>query len=82
MIHRIYFVDNRCMDTLLCMQSFVAVVESGGFSAAGRRLGLSKARVSKYVAHLEDRVGARLLHRSTRRVEPSTTAKCYDPRRH
>ena len=65
------------MDTLECMRAFAAVVEAGGFSAAGRRLDLSKARVSKYVAQLEGRIGGRLLHRSTRRVEPTTLGQAY-----
>ena len=50
------------------MTVFARVVEEQGFSAAARRLGLSKSAVSKHVAQLEDRVGARLLHRTTRRL--------------
>lgn len=46
---------------------FVAAVEQGGFTAAGRRLGCPKTTVSKRVAALEDRLGTRLLHRSARR---------------
>lgn len=47
---------------------FVAVADGGGFSAAGRRLGLSKSLVSERVAALEARLGTRLLARTTRRV--------------
>lgn len=47
---------------------FVVVVDCGGFSAAARRLGLPKSRLSRRVAGLEARLGVRLLQRSTRRV--------------
>lgn len=56
------------IDTLTGMAVFARVIEAGGFSAAARALGLSKSAVSKQVAALEDRLGARLLHRTTRRM--------------
>lgn len=49
------------------IDEFVQVVESGGFAAAARALGVSKAYVSKRVRQLEDRLGVRLLQRTTRR---------------
>lgn len=56
------------MDRLSAMEVFVRVVDEGGFSAASRRLTLSKAAISKQVAALEDRLGVRLLNRTTRQV--------------
>src|SRR5687767_5740069 len=47
---------------------FVTVAEAEGFSAAARRLGLSKAMVSVAVSRLEDRLGVRLFQRTTRRL--------------
>lgn len=59
------------MDRLAGMEAFVAVVETGGFSAAARNLGVSRAVVGKRVAALEKELGAQLLNRTTRHV--STT---------
>lgn len=59
------------MDRLNEMQAFVGVVDQGGFTDAARKLGVSKSAVSKHVASLEDRLGARLLNRTTRRVSPT-----------
>lgn len=50
------------------MSVFVRVVDEGGFSAAARSLHLSPSAVSKLVTRLEDRLGARLLNRTTRRL--------------
>lgn len=56
------------MDRLSGMAVFAAVVECEGFTAAAKRLNLSKAAVSKQVSLLEERLGARLLNRTTRRL--------------
>jgi DNA-binding transcriptional LysR family regulator len=56
------------MDTITRMKAFVAVVEAGGFSAAARRAGRSKALMSKHVAELEQEFGGRLLNRTTRQL--------------
>ncbi|WP_099609997.1 LysR family transcriptional regulator [Vibrio fujianensis] len=47
---------------------FVAVVESGSFSLASERLGMTKSAVSKRMSSLEDNLGTRLFHRSTRKL--------------
>lgn len=56
------------MDRIDAIEAFVAVVEAGSFVGAANKLSLSKAVVSRHVALLEDQLGARLLHRTTRRV--------------
>ena len=56
------------MDSLTDIAVFVQVVQSGSFTAAAKRLSLSKSVVSKYVTRLEKRLGARLLNRTTRRL--------------
>jgi DNA-binding transcriptional LysR family regulator len=59
------------MDRLDTMRIFAAVAEARGFAPAARRLGLSPPAVTRAVAALEDRLGARLLHRTTRVVRPT-----------
>lgn len=56
------------MDRLDGMRVFVAVAEAGGFAPAARALRLSPPAVTRAVAALEDRIGSRLLHRTTRTV--------------
>jgi DNA-binding transcriptional LysR family regulator len=65
------------MDKFACMQAFVAVVEAEGFSEAARRLGVSKALISKQVSQLEDHLDVRLLHRTTRRVRATSVGQAY-----
>lgn len=57
--------------------AFHAVVESGGFSAAARRLDTTKSVVSRKVAALEAALGVTLLHRSTRRVSLTEAGSAY-----
>lgn len=52
---------------------FVKVAELGSFSAAGQALGISAAMMSKRIMRLEARLGARLLHRTTRKVALTDT---------
>ena len=56
------------MDNFTGMAVFARVVEANSFTEAARRLGMSKAAVSKQVSKLEERLGARLLNRTTRRL--------------
>lgn len=56
------------MDRLQSMVVFVAVADAAGFAPAARRLGMSPPAVTRAVAELEQRVGARLVHRTTRMV--------------
>jgi DNA-binding transcriptional LysR family regulator len=65
------------MDRLTSLTAFVRVVDSGGFSAAGRHLNMSTTMVSNHVQSLEDRLGARLLNRTTRKVSLTEIGKAY-----
>ena len=65
------------MDRLASIAAFVSVVENGGFAAAARHLNVSRAMVSSHVQELEDRLGARLLNRTTRRVSVTETGRQY-----
>lgn len=56
------------MDRITAMQVFVTVVDSGSQSAAADQLDLSRPVVSRYLAELEEWAGARLLHRTTRKL--------------
>ena len=65
------------MDTIDGMKTVVAVVETGSFTAAGDRLNISKALVSKYVGEVEEALGVRLFNRSTRRLAITEAGKNY-----
>lgn len=66
-------MDNRAGE----MQVLVEAVDRGSFSAAGRRLGLSPSAVSKLISRLEERLGARLLVRSTRAIMLTSEGEAY-----
>jgi DNA-binding transcriptional LysR family regulator len=65
------------MDRFENARVFAAVVEAGGFTRAAERLGLSRAAASKHVLQLEDRLGARLLDRTTRRVSATAAGRRF-----
>jgi len=65
------------LDTLSRMRAFVDVVEAEGFSAAARKVGKSKALLSKYVRELEDELGALLLNRTTRQLSLTEAGHTY-----
>jgi len=65
------------MDRLTSLTAFVRVADSGGFSAAGRRLNMSTTMVSNHIQALEDRLGVRLLNRTTRKVSLTEIGKAY-----
>ena len=65
------------MDTTNDMRAFVRVVEYQSFSAAAVVLGLTPSAVSKLVSRLEDRLGVRLLHRTTRRLALTSEGEVY-----
>jgi len=56
------------MDLVDGLKAFVATAQTGSFTEAAERLGVSNRLTSKYVAELESRIGARLLQRTTRKV--------------
>lgn len=59
------------------MEVFERVVREGGFTPAARALGIAKATASARVARLEERLGVRLLHRTTRVVRPTDLGLAY-----
>ena len=65
------------MDRLGLMKTFVRVLETGSFSAAARHLNVGQSAVSKSVAQLEERLGVRLLLRSTRGLKPTEAGQTY-----
>ena len=71
------------MDRFQEMQAFVTVVDSGSFVGAAEALATSKAAISRYVSELEQRLGVRLLHRTTRKLSMTDEgmafyARCTD----
>src|ERR1700761_8109323 len=65
------------MDRLTSLEVFGQVVERGGFSAAGRHLNMSVTMVSNHIQSLEDRLGVRLLNRTTRKVSLTEVGRMY-----
>jgi len=65
------------MQDLNDLYYFAKVVEAEGFAAAGRLLGVPKSRLSRRIAELEERLGARLLQRTTRHLQLTTVGERY-----
>ncbi len=65
------------MDTLVSIRVFCTVAELKSFTAAAERLGVSPAMASKHVMHLEERLSARLLNRTSRHVSLTETGALY-----
>ncbi|MGB5632678.1 MAG: LysR family transcriptional regulator [Waterburya sp.] len=65
------------MDKFASMQAFAQVVQSGGFAAAARKMGVSRSTVNKLVINLESELKVQLLQRSTRKVNPTPTGLAF-----
>jgi DNA-binding transcriptional LysR family regulator len=65
------------MSSVTDLRAFVRVVERGGFAAASKDLGITPSAVAKLISRLEDRLGVRLLHRTTRRVALTPEGETY-----
>jgi DNA-binding transcriptional LysR family regulator len=65
------------VDVLTNMRTYATVVDSGSFTTAAERLGISKSLASKYVGQLEERLGVRLLHRTTRKLNVTESGRAY-----
>lgn len=65
------------MDKFASMRAFAQVVQSGGFAAAARKMGVSRSAVNKLVINLEDELNVQLLQRSTRQVNPTPTGLAF-----
>ncbi|HEY0130464.1 MAG TPA: LysR family transcriptional regulator [Allosphingosinicella sp.] len=67
----------RSSTDLLDVLAFVRVVETGAFSRAGERMGMSKSILSRRVARLEEQLGARLLTRTAQGAQPTEVGQAY-----
>lgn len=67
----------HAMAAFFGIEAFVRVVETGSFTAAAARLQTAKSSVSETVRALEERLGVRLLDRSTRRVQPTEAGQAF-----
>jgi DNA-binding transcriptional LysR family regulator len=65
------------MNSIKAIPIFVAVTDNGGFSQAARVLGISKSAVSQRITQLEDHLGARLFHRTTRKLSLTEAGERY-----
>ena len=68
------------MDKFTCMVALARVVELGSFAEAARRMGVSAPMVTKYIGHLEQELGSRLLNRSTHSLSLTDVGQLYHQR--
>jgi LysR family transcriptional regulator for bpeEF and oprC len=68
------------MDKLTPIRAFLAVAEAGSFTAAARKMGISRSAVTGYIQELEQHLGARLVNRTTRRVSLTREGERYAER--
>jgi DNA-binding transcriptional LysR family regulator len=72
-----YFREEMTMDRLVAMETFVRVIEAGSFSGAAKQLRVGQPAVSKTIAQLEDRLGVRLLLRSTHGLTATEAGRSF-----
>ena len=65
------------MDKFESLKAFTTVVEEGGFTAAARKLQLSRSAVNKFVINLENQLGVQLFYRTTRKVTPTDNGRAF-----
>jgi DNA-binding transcriptional LysR family regulator len=65
------------MDQVFAMDVLLRAVDKGGFAPVARELGVSPSALSKVVAKLEERLGVKLLHRTTRHLRPTAEGEAY-----
>ncbi|MBG03660.1 MAG: transcriptional regulator [Rhodospirillaceae bacterium] len=65
------------MENVVRLRAFARTVEAGSFSAAGRQIGATPSSVSRHIAELEDELGTRLFHRTTRKLSLTETGSLY-----
>ena len=68
------------MDSFSGLESFVRAADLLSFAKAGRLLGISASAVGKNVARLEEKLGVRLLQRSTRRIQLTEEGRLFHER--
>lgn len=65
------------MDNINAVRLFMEIVKSGSFSEAARHMGLAPSSVTRQINRLEEELGVRLLHRTTRQVNPTEAGRLY-----
>ena len=65
------------LESLSGIMAFVEAARAGSFTAAGDRLGISKSAIGKSVTRLEERLGTKLFHRSTRKLALTSDGEAY-----